>query len=113
MDGPTDAMMRTAAARVDPGDVLPRAANEVQSLDEFNRISQDLYPEVRAPNEREALTSRQFPSRTDTSKSFNRRGPLDLAAFVREQGGVADFRSDEHTSELQSLMRNSYAVYCL
>src|SRR3546814_9925721 len=27
-------------------------------------------------------------------------------------GGVA-FRSDEHTSELQSLMRNSYAVFCL
>src|SRR3546814_8615593 len=24
-----------------------------------------------------------------------------------------DFRSDEHTSELQSLMRNSYAVFCL
>src|SRR3546814_9061424 len=28
--------------------------------------------------------------------------------------GVVEFdRSDEHTSELQSLMRNSYAVFCL
>src|SRR3546814_2931699 len=29
--------------------------------------------------------------------------------------GIADFRgrSEEHTSELQSLMRNSYAVFCL
>src|SRR3546814_9715651 len=27
--------------------------------------------------------------------------------------GVADGRSEEHTSELQSLMRNSYAVFCL
>src|SRR3546814_5503520 len=31
--------------------------------------------------------------------------------------GVVDFdffgRSEEHTSELQSLMRNSYAVFCL
>src|SRR3546814_10090725 len=26
---------------------------------------------------------------------------------------AADFRSEEHTSELQSLMRNSYAVFCL
>src|SRR3546814_2800337 len=26
---------------------------------------------------------------------------------------VADFRSEEHTSELQSLMRISYAVFCL
>src|SRR3546814_1582732 len=26
---------------------------------------------------------------------------------------LAGFRSEEHTSELQSLMRNSYAVFCL
>src|SRR3546814_4467932 len=28
-------------------------------------------------------------------------------------GGVAASRSEEHTSELQSLMRISYAVFCL
>src|SRR3546814_3104978 len=28
-------------------------------------------------------------------------------------GIVASFRSEEHTSELQSLMRTSYAVFCL
>src|SRR3546814_3362026 len=33
--------------------------------------------------------------------------PLD--PFTRENGG----RSEEHTSELQSLMRISYAVFCL
>src|SRR3546814_4690606 len=27
--------------------------------------------------------------------------------------GQIDIRSEEHTSELQSLMRNSYAVFCL
>src|SRR3546814_6786675 len=27
--------------------------------------------------------------------------------------GVYQIRSEEHTSELQSLMRNSYAVFCL
>src|SRR3546814_10309498 len=26
---------------------------------------------------------------------------------------IADIRSEEHTSELQSLMRTSYAVFCL
>src|SRR3546814_5318342 len=32
----------------------------------------------------------------------------------RERGGrSAHFRSEEHTSELQSLMRISYAVFCL
>src|SRR3546814_6570031 len=29
------------------------------------------------------------------------------------RGNVAAFRSEEHTSELQSLMRISYAVFCL
>src|SRR3546814_6839924 len=33
--------------------------------------------------------------------------PSDPADFA------GDFRSEEHTSELQSLMRISYAVYCL
>src|SRR3546814_3196605 len=30
-----------------------------------------------------------------------------------EEGGMAQERSEEHTSELQSLMRISYAVFCL
>src|SRR3546814_2383505 len=33
-----------------------------------------------------------------------------IAAFV---GAADEQRSEEHTSELQSLMRNSYAVFCL
>src|SRR3546814_8049269 len=46
----------------------------------------------------------------------------DRLAAEQEHGGAAqDFdaldgqrvRSEEHTSELQSLMRNSYAVFCL
>src|SRR3546814_4532213 len=52
-------------------------------------------------------------------------GPLGLISDVRQgRGGfgrhgalrasqAADFRSEEHTSELQSLMRISYAVFCL
>src|SRR3546814_1475885 len=34
--------------------------------------------------------------------------------FRRRHGAIAlDLRSEEHTSELQSLMRISYAVFCL
>src|SRR3546814_5110438 len=29
------------------------------------------------------------------------------------RGGLARFRSEEHTSELQSLMRHTYAVFCV
>src|SRR3546814_3287318 len=35
--------------------------------------------------------------------------PADYARWVRRESG----RSEEHTSELQSLMRISYAVFCL
>src|SRR3546814_2797123 len=41
---------------------------------------------------------------------------LDAPVLVHdpsEGGGVAGLRSEEHTSELQSLMRISYAVFCL
>src|SRR3546814_9454544 len=42
---------------------------------------------------------------------------LDGELVVEENGGASDFsalqRSEEHTSELQSLMRISYAVFCL
>src|SRR3546814_6960965 len=32
---------------------------------------------------------------------------------VKEDSTIEAMRSEEHTSELQSLMRNSYAVFCL
>src|SRR3546814_6950747 len=38
--------------------------------------------------------------------------PSDQRAGIR-RAGIVDGRSEEHTSELQSLMRNSYAVFCL
>src|SRR3546814_5664360 len=37
----------------------------------------------------------------------------DFAAFVAATGYVTTARSEEHTSELKSLMRTSYAVFCL
>src|SRR3546814_6576094 len=40
-------------------------------------------------------------------------GEADEAIFDRERDIVGQMRSEEHTSELQSLMRISYAVFCL
>src|SRR3546814_20428222 len=40
--------------------------------------------------------------------SSKSRGPAELAAWMNDI-----LRSEEHTSELQSLMRISYAVFCL
>src|SRR3546814_2093373 len=40
-------------------------------------------------------------------------GDVDLAQSIGEPRDERGFRSEEHTSELQSLMRISYAVFCL
>src|SRR3546814_3887915 len=42
------------------------------------------------------------------ARHFRDRDAVWAAAFAPNDG-----RSEEHTSELQSLMRNSYAVFCL
>src|SRR3546814_5026421 len=42
-----------------------------------------------------------------------RAGGVQLFGFARPARAAAPHRSEEHTSELQSLMRISYAVFCL
>src|SRR3546814_4481691 len=50
---------------------------------------------------------------------FDRRGKIEHVESAHQlfrKGGVLEYgndRSEEHTSELQSLMRISYAVFCL
>src|SRR3546814_131986 len=44
-------------------------------------------------------------------RAFERRDQVAVVVLVRER--VALVRSEEHTSELQSLMRISYAVFCM
>src|SRR3546814_8496734 len=48
-----------------------------------------------------------IPCRSSTSPDRSRRSGLGTGP------GSANSRSEEHTSELQSLMRISYAVFCL
>src|SRR3546814_2207360 len=48
------------------------------------------------------------------ARSIGKTEGADFAALRHQRfGGARDRRSEEHTSELQSLMRNSYAVFCL
>src|SRR3546814_8532553 len=66
------------------------------------------------------------PAATDRSASAGNPGRVPQLARRRRRGmtkarpgsrplapAIAPARSEEHTSELQSLMRNSYAVFCL
>src|SRR3546814_10977712 len=59
-------------------------------------------------------------TRTDTLFPYTTLFRSDLAVPVQEsgltderEGSLRHGRSEEHTSELQSLMRISYAVFCL
>src|SRR3546814_10598685 len=51
-------------------------------------------------------------ARRDLRRASDQRPPPRLLLAAAAIGGEAD-RSEEHTSELQSLMRISYAVFCL
>src|SRR3546814_4611964 len=54
----------------------------------------------------------QYPAMKQVARG--QRIPLSAAAtFVADTDDLPQRRSEEHTSELQSLMRISYAVFCL
>src|SRR3546814_8421732 len=56
---------------------------------------------------------RSPPTAKEWRVSFRRTNAAAPARSVRWQNYTIRFRSEEHTSELQSLMRISYAVFCL
>src|SRR3546814_6934800 len=83
----------TAAFRVDRDDLIPASAN-IQAAFGHDR--------------------RCFERNRSRALRFSR--PEDPGGLeARQIGGIdlAQGRSEEHTSELQSLMRISYAVFCL
>src|SRR3546814_6341389 len=60
-------------------------------------------------------TPQSIHASPDTSRSAGQSVPLSTSAWVGTAGlaSLLTARSEEHTSELQSLMRISYAVFCL
>src|SRR3546814_7055908 len=68
-----------------------------------------------------AADARGVPERDRSQGQMATRATVERAADVLFCGLLGDLRlspafegrSEEHTSELQSLMRNSYAVFCL
>src|SRR3546814_10309620 len=59
---------------------------------------------------RENDESKGFNASTDVYENLVAAGVIDPTKVVRT---ALQDRSEEHTSELQSLMRTSYAVFCL
>src|SRR3546814_1655669 len=68
-----------------------------------------IYDAVGADIERELAAGRRVVLSAFSAGALDR-----LANLLQEHAGIAgETRSEEHTSELQSLMRISYAVFCL
>src|SRR3546814_7549312 len=100
-------------------------SSDFKALDEFNAYSQ-LYQEAagRATSDGAipVLQGRAVGGSTVVNWTTSIRTPHETLAFWAQQFGVKNagvddmapwYRSEEHTSELQSLMRISYAVFCL
>src|SRR3546814_7572906 len=86
MDPDPPAAMRYTEAR------LARVANAL--LDDIDKDTVDFQPNYDASESEPQVLPARFPN-----------------ILVNGAGGIA--RSEEHTSELQSLLRISYAVFCL
>src|SRR3546814_2380824 len=67
----------------------------------------------RRKHRRQVLAQRQFVQRPAGAALVPGRLELRVKGRRHRVAGVGVQRSEEHTSELQSLMRISYAVFCL
>src|SRR3546814_6418924 len=67
----------------------------------------------RGGGRRASISDRTDPSGRRRADRPAGRGVQGAAAVGPDRRGAARIRSEEHTSELQSLMRISYAVFCL
>src|SRR3546814_2649556 len=70
------------------------------------RIVQTVHPFFSSKDERQEAAA-------NGSTSLSRNGNRDIIAKLKVRRECPQLRSEEHTSELQSLMRISYAVFCL
>src|SRR3546814_3499719 len=110
----------SVAERIRAGDLTARVTeqgddDEIATLGRtFNRMTGQLaaqQSELIAANRQ--LDERRRENRRRGRGSSNRRRSWRLSGDHRGDTTRGGGRSEEHTSELQSRMRNSYAVFCL
>src|SRR3546814_6144585 len=95
----------------------PPRSTRTDTLFPYTTLFRSSFPSCHDPSAAEQCRRAAEPRRVRRSRAWRRRDqrdPLSAGGADRldAEGRVAE-RSEEHTSELQSLMRNSYAVFCL
>src|SRR3546814_1255673 len=91
---------------------MPFATSSNQLCEQIPDSKSMTYPDY-------PFTPQRFEVRPGIAMSYLDEGPRDGEVVVMVHGNPSwsyywrHLRSEEHTSELQSLMRISYAVFCL
>src|SRR3546814_5431973 len=81
--------------------------------DWLNDVASPVVPQRFKPSQPLSSSHRHQPANRSRSGSRFGRTGVAAAAMTPLKCLFVMFRSEEHTSELQSLMRISYAVFCL
>src|SRR3546814_1833888 len=92
----------------------PPRSTRTDTLFPYTTLFRSVRAPVRCGGNRRALPHRHHGGRAD--RRYRLCGFLsadDCARLAGRDHLLVDDRSEEHTSELQSLMRISYAVFCL
>src|SRR3546814_5204742 len=98
--------MGIAAAAADRAHRLDR--DPAQDIAEQRRVAID-----GAAGAAKACLFAQLPRSARDAYRVDRPGEAEVRFLLADEDRGAAIRSEEHTSELQSLMRISYAVFCL
>src|SRR3546814_887381 len=104
------AAVKDSVLEMQADDILPRSDATAADTPSWRRCVplSEGQSEVWLASQMSEMASCAF----NESDSVRIRGALDVALFKKAVEEVLE-RSEEHTSELQSLMRSSYAVFCL
>src|SRR3546814_5292173 len=113
--------LNTAARRLTTARYYTPSGRSVQEggIEPDIRVPQISDPDYKTrPRFRESDLRRHLINEAKVDNSIleddNKEDPrFKATAEELKKQGIEDFRSEEHTSELQSLMRISYAVFCL
>src|SRR3546814_3829310 len=101
--------------------MILRAAHGLYALARLNAAPVDIMRDVGRTDEADALdigvvengVDHFLVAMNDLKNAIGTARFLEQFGEAHGNGGVTLGRSEEHTSELQSLMRISYAVFCL
>src|SRR3546814_9761167 len=91
----------------------PPRSTRTDTLFPYTTLFRSESKEVMSYKEQMSSLPEEYRDCSYFNMTFRKLGLTLLCLTVIGQRYTAELRSEEHTSELQSLMRISYAVFCL